>query len=109
MPGLLPGELFYWETGLGKRKAAESAPATANNKNLICLRTLGKEHQVLKQKTVRSKMLDPQLKGTLETVLVPRADIKLLEGCSHKQSAGGHAIVHLLLFLSTSKGGKYIS
>lgn len=98
-----------WETGLGKRKGAESASATANNKNLIRLKTLGKEYQVLKQKRVRSKMLDPQLKGTLETVLLPHADIKLLEGCSHKQSAGGHAIVHLLLFLSTSEEGKYIS
>lgn len=94
---------------LGKRKGAENASATANNKNPTRLRTLGKENQVLKQKTVRSKVLDPQLKGTLETVLLPGADIKLLEGCSHKQSAGGHAIVHLLLFLSTSKGGKYIS
>jgi len=54
-------------------------------------------------------MLDPQLKGRLETILLPHADMKLLEGCSHKQSAGGHAIVHLLLFPSTSKEGKYIS
>lgn len=54
-------------------------------------------------------MLDPQLKGRLETVLLPHADTKLLEGCSRKQNAGGHAIVHLLLFLSTSEAGKYIS
>lgn len=54
-------------------------------------------------------MLDPQLKARLETVLLPYADIKLLEGCSHKQSAGGSAIVHLLPFLPTSKASKYIS
>lgn len=89
-----------WET--------ESASnTTTNNKNLICLKTL--EYKVLKQKRVRGgKMLDPQLKGRLETIL-PHADIKLLEGCSHKQSAGGHAIVHLLLLLPTSKEAKYIS
>lgn len=91
-----------WETGLGKRKGAESASATANNKNLIRLKTLGKEYQVLKQKRVRSKMLDPQLKGTLETVLLPHADIKLLEGCSHKQSAAGYDLIILLFLLLSS-------
>lgn len=102
--------LMNCETRLGKRKGTESASTTTNDKNLICLKTLGKAYKVLKQKRVRrSKMLDPQLKGRLETILLPHADIKLLEGCSHKQSAGGHAIVHLLLFLSTSKKAKYIS
>lgn len=93
---------YSWET--------ESASnTTTNNKKLICLKTLGKEYKVLKQKRVRgSKTLDPQLKGRMETIL-PHADIKLLEGCSHKQSAGGHAIVHLLLLLPTSKEAKYIS
>lgn len=102
--------LINCETQLEKRKGAETSSNTTNDKNLICLKTLEKEYKVLKLKRVRrSKMLDPQLKGRLETILLPHADIKLLEGCSHKQSAGGHATVHLLLFLSTSKEGKYIS
>lgn len=101
--------LINSETRLGERKGTERASTTTNDKNFICLKTLGKAYKVLKQKRVRgSKMLDPQLKGRLETILLPHADIKLLEGCSHKQSAGGHAIVHLL-FLSTSKEAKYIS
>lgn len=93
-----------------KKERAENTSNTAtNDKNLICLKTVEKEYKVLKEKRVRgSKMLDPQLKGRLETIL-PHADIKLLEGCSHKQSAGGHAIVHLLLFLSTSEEAKYLS
>jgi len=40
---------------LGKRQRAESASVTTNDKNLIFLKTLEKEYEVLKQRRVKGK------------------------------------------------------